>query len=165
MDFNEAHQKLKPLCTFLEKALKSELASQGHIATGKLRDSIRVRVVQTATGLRLDGESEFYGKYVDRGRKPGGKRVPIQALVAWLRVKGIPLNGRKEIDMAFAIQHSIWKNGIPTDRNPGKKKFITNTLKGNKTRISTDIKKAVGDFVGIELHNIIEDVKQDLGSN
>jgi hypothetical protein len=64
----------------------------------------------------IEGKSLLYGRYVDSGRRAGIKRVPIDALIGWIRVKGIPLNGRKERDLAYAIQLKIWKNGIPSNK-------------------------------------------------
>jgi len=58
-----------------------------------------------------------YGKYVISGRKKFAKKVPISALLKWL--KKIGLQGRNKRgrfishnSLAFAIQTSIWKNGI-----------------------------------------------------
>jgi len=159
VEVNVIADRLKPLCVHLEQVIKAELADQGHIATGKLRDSIKVSVSKALLGFDIVGTGEKYGQYVDRGRAAGMKRVPIQALVAWIRVKGIPLRGRKEIDMAWAIQTNIWKYGIPTDKDPRKKQFISRTLEGNIEKIRTDIREVVGDLMTVYLHNIIQDVK------
>ena len=156
---NDIAIRLAPLCAYLEQELKAELTRQGHHATGKLAESIKAAVVKTATGNNIDAKGSAYAKYVDWGRKPGGRRVPINALIAWVEVKGLA-QGKKAISLAWAIQYSIWKNGVPTNRDQSKTGFVTKMLAGNKDKIFTDVKKAVGDFYAIELNNIIREVKE-----
>jgi hypothetical protein len=59
----------------------------------------------------------LYGQWVISGRKPGTKKVPIAALIAWIKRKGF--RGRNKLgrfisdtSLAFAIQNAIYKNGI-----------------------------------------------------
>lgn len=154
--------KLRPLCDYLEKAIKTELEKQGHIATGKLRESIKVTLKRNVDGFTLEGKGSNIAKYVDWGRKAGGKRVPINALIAWIKVKGLASSGKSEVSLAWAIQYAIWKNGIPT--NPAlkdaKTQFVTRTLKGAKDRIKSDVRNASYYFYGIEIDNIIREVKE-----
>ena len=159
MTAEETAIKLAPLCAYLEGALKDELTKQGHVATGKLLESIKVAVLHTAIGDTIEGRGATYSKYVDWGRKPGGYRVPIDALIAWIEVKGMA-TGEKAISLAWAIQYSIWKNGVPTNKDKGKTQFVTRTLEGNKSKIFTDVSKAVNDFYMIELRNIITQVSE-----
>lgn len=58
-----------------------------------------------------------YYDYVDRGRKAGIRKVPIDALLNWIskkRIKGRSAKGRfiSNNQLAFAIQTSIFKVGI-----------------------------------------------------
>lgn len=57
-------------------------------------------------------------RYVRFGRSAGsgrGSRVPIEQLVKWIRDKGIsPSNGKSINSLAYAIQQSIYVNGIKT---------------------------------------------------
>ncbi len=63
-----------------------------------------------------------YAKYVESGRRPGARKVPISALVAWIKSKrvGISRTSRGRFtkrqmtitQLAFAIQNSIYKRGI-----------------------------------------------------
>lgn len=162
MDNDTFVTEIGPLLDYLEEEIRRELVAQKHVATGNLRDSIAVAVRKTAYGYVVEGTGKFYGKYVDRGRGPGGKKVPIDALIAWIRVKGISVSGKKERDLAFAIQHTIFKNGIPTDKNRSRTQFLSQTLEKNTLRIGDDITKAIGDFLRIDIHNIIEDTKKTL---
>jgi hypothetical protein len=150
---------LQPLCDFLESELKGELERQGHVATGRLRDSIKVAVLKSANGLTIEGKGSEISKYVDWGRKPGGKRVPIQALVGWIQVKGIA-SGKRAVQIAWAVQYSIWKNGIPTNKDEGKKMFVSRTLEKNKDKIFSEVRNFVDGFYNIELSNIIREVRE-----
>lgn len=150
---------LQPLCNYLETELKRELETQGHIATGRLRDSIRVAVLKSANGLVIEGRGSEIAKYVDWGRKPGGKRVPIDALVGWIQVKGIA-SGKRAVQIAWAMQYSIWKNGIPTNKDEGKKMFLTRTLVNNRDKIFSDIRNLVNGFYNTELSNILRMIRE-----
>jgi hypothetical protein len=149
-------ERLKPLIDYLESEIKAELVRQGHVATGKLRDQIKVALEgNTIVGAANEA---FYAKYVDWGRRPGGKRVPIGALVAWIQIRGFA-QGNNAVKMAWAIQYSIWKNGIPTNKDEGKTKFVTRTLERGKDKILTDVRSAVNYWFNVELTNIIRQVK------
>lgn len=155
----DVDKRLDPLCKWLETELKAELERQGHIATGALRESIRVAVSKTAGGAIIEGRGSKIAKYVDWGRKPGGRRVPIDALMGWIEVKGFA-TGDKAKSLAYAIQYSIWKNGIPTNKDQSKTAFVTRTLTGGKDKIMTDINAATKEFYTIELNNIIRDINE-----
>jgi hypothetical protein len=86
---------LNDLGQFVIEELAKELIKQEHEATGKLIDSLDYNTInnnQTAAVLitMLD-----YGKYVNTGRKRGAAKVPIQALVDWIKQKGIESNDKK----------------------------------------------------------------------
>lgn len=49
-----------------------------------------------------------YFQYVESGRKPKVRKVPIQALAEWARQRNIPTDN----STLFAIQQSIYNNGI-----------------------------------------------------
>jgi hypothetical protein len=58
-----------------------------------------------------------YYDYVDRGRKPMTKKVPISALIQFIKKRSIKGRGRSgrfitNNQLAFAIQTSIFKRGI-----------------------------------------------------
>jgi hypothetical protein len=59
-----------------------------------------------------------YYEYVNYGRKPGVKKVPISVLINWIRKKKIKGRSRKTgrfitvNSLAYAIQNSIYKTGI-----------------------------------------------------
>lgn len=87
------------------------------VASGKLRDSISVNVVQKKDETIIQVLAEQYSQWVQSGRLPGKKGVPIAALEKWIKERG--LTGRdkrgrfiKRRSFAFAIQNNIKKFGI-----------------------------------------------------
>ena len=54
-----------------------------------------------------------YFRYIDSGRKPKARKVPVEALIKWIKKKNItPRKGQSVNSLAFAIQQSIYKVGI-----------------------------------------------------
>jgi hypothetical protein len=89
------------------------------IATGQLYDSIQGSVTNTPDGPVALLEYADYFKYVNEGRRPNVKRVPIKELLEWIKIRGVRFRnergrfrrGTRE-NMAFAIQKNIYKYGI-----------------------------------------------------
>lgn len=87
------------------------------VASGRLRDSIQVKVVKEQDHTIVQVLAEQYSQWVQSGRLPGKKGVPISALEKWIRERG--LQGRDKRGrfierkrFAFAIQSNIKKFGI-----------------------------------------------------
>jgi hypothetical protein len=54
-----------------------------------------------------------YFQWVNSGRRPRARKVPVEALIKWLKKKNIvPSKGQTINSLAFAIQNSIYKVGI-----------------------------------------------------
>jgi len=54
-----------------------------------------------------------YYEYVSRGRRVRARKVPIEDLIDWIKEESIrPRAGQTINQLAFAIQTSIYKNGI-----------------------------------------------------
>lgn len=51
-----------------------------------------------------------YLEYIESGRRPKAKKVPIKDLIEWAKQKGIPTDN----NTIYAIQQSIYNNGIPS---------------------------------------------------
>lgn len=88
------------------------------VASGKLRDSIKV-----TTQKKSESETVLqvmmidYAQYVQAGRLPNQKMVPIKPLIEWIkerRLRGRDKKGRfmKHTSFAFAIATNIKKYGI-----------------------------------------------------
>lgn len=92
------------------KILTEELVRANKVASGKLLNSVAYELKEEAQGILFIIKAEPYIKWVDEGRKPGGKYVPIQPLIQWARIKGLPE------EAAWGIRKNIWKFGIrPTN--------------------------------------------------
>ena len=87
------------------------------VASGKLRDSIHVEVMTNNSISYLQIIMTEYAQYVQSGRLPGKKGVPIQPLLEWIKyrnIKGRNAKGRfiTNKSLAFAIRNNIKKFGI-----------------------------------------------------
>ena len=87
------------------------------VASGKLRRSVNVEVVPSQDRPIIKIFMEDYWVWVQSGRLPGKKGVPINAIEQWIKERG--LTGRdkkgrfiKRRSFAFAIQTNIKKFGI-----------------------------------------------------
>jgi hypothetical protein len=94
--------------------LRNQLRIAGKDATGRLIKSIRSEALVQGQDVEILVEAESYLEYVDAGRRPGGKRVPISALQQWINIKGIQPRAGMTVDaLPWVIQNSIWRKGIP----------------------------------------------------
>lgn len=87
------------------------------VASGKLKNSIQVQVKQERGISVLQVLAEDYLQWVNSGRLPNKKGVPIESIEQWIKERG--LTGRnkkgrfiKRKSFAFAIQTNIKKFGI-----------------------------------------------------
>ena len=109
-----------------ERIIRGKKAQR--IATGKLRDDLRYTfwkrgpkdVIIVTTGEK---ETRNYADVIDKGRRPNRKPPPLEAIVEWIKIKGIPVRDRetgrfverskKNIERAAeAIRWSVGKKGI-----------------------------------------------------
>lgn len=101
-------------------AYRAELIAEGKRATGNLIKSVRGEVViRNEVYSAVLNVADYY-KYVEWGRKKGGKMPPISAIMKWIQVKPViprpnTLTGRvpTQQQLAWAIAKSIQQNGIP----------------------------------------------------
>jgi hypothetical protein len=125
------------------------------VASGKLRDSISVVTKKSDGETIIQVLSEEYAQWVQSGRLPGKKGVPISAIENWIKSRG--LQGRdnkgqfiKRRSFAFAIQNNIKKFGIRTSN------FLDVALEtiGNDPKIM----ELIGDEAYEDLINLIEGI-------
>lgn len=145
--FDAIESKFHPMAETLKNELKAELLSQQHRATGNLIDSIHVEVENFVDTISLVGYGQFYGPFVDRGRKPGVKKVPISALIEWIKAKGFETEEKKIRSMAFAVQRKTFDAGNRIFREPQYANFVNNVLARNKSKIRELIEKNFADVV------------------
>lgn len=156
-------QQLELIGEYIKNSLIVELAQQGHRATGTLMESIEHRVLASSTFALLHGEFIFYGRFVESGRRPGAKRVPVDVLEAWIRQKGFETDAKKVRGMAFAIQRTIFEKGISTPQSwagESTKNFLTKTLDGLADRIEKDIEQAVDEQMEVTIINMINEAQR-----
>lgn len=101
-------------------AYRAELIAEGKRATGNLIKSVRGEVVVEGDVYSAVLNVADYYKYVEWGRKAGGKMPPISAILKWVQVKPViprpdTLSRRvpTQKQLAWAIAKSIQRNGIP----------------------------------------------------
>jgi|TARA_R100000084_G_C4655549_1_gene152634 hypothetical protein len=130
-------------------SLQKELIEQGHEATGNLVNSFEQRVIEVPNSIVIEILMDQYGIYVNEGRKTGGKKVPINVLVDWIERKAI-VNGDKEVkSLAFAIQQTIHKEGIPTkgsfkfSNNGRRKGFIDFVINNELDEVYNELEQQV----------------------
>jgi hypothetical protein len=88
--------------------IKQRLESKGLPKNSKAVGSI----VVDASLYDLSIQYPEYLGYWDSGRKSGGKKVPIMALVEWIKGKNLNKGKKTDTQLAFAIQTAIWKRGL-----------------------------------------------------
>jgi hypothetical protein len=152
-------EDIDELGQFIINELAKELIKQDHNATGKLISSLDFNTSIGAGTFSLLVVGKDYGKWVNTGRKKGAAKVPIQALVEWIKVKGIETNNKKVLGMAFAIQKTIQKEGIPT-RNSRKRGKRTGFVDDTIIRIQQILDKKVLDMaskvIELEIDNLVK---------
>lgn len=91
---------------------------ENKVASGKLRDSIGYEVITDSDGNpTLEISYIDYFENVNLGRRPEKKRVPIKALLSWIKFRKLKGRNKKgqfipNLSFAFAIQTNIYKFGI-----------------------------------------------------
>lgn len=98
-------------------------SKKGLLPKGGLAESINFRVTDKNEIEFLT--AKYYDFYVE-GRKPYAKKVPISALIKWIRRyrrklgRGRDKKGKyiSDLSYAFAIQNAIYKNGIKKKQDP-----------------------------------------------
>lgn len=113
---------------FIKDRIIAELLAQGHRATGKSIDSMRVTFRMDGTKLVSEIWVEDYLFIIDKGVTPG--RVPynrgsgagtskyIDALIAWIGVVKPSLSETEAKSFAFAIANKAKQVGHPTTTSP-----------------------------------------------
>ncbi len=148
--------------SYLKEQMIAEYIKQGHNITGTLVNSIQAEIIHNVNVTVLEGSFEFYGRFVDTGRKSGTKRVPIEALEEWIKLKGFESDAKKVRGMAFAIQRKIFDVGISTPqswRGETTKGWMTNVLNENEQRIANDIENGVAKSIEIFITNLITEAQ------
>jgi hypothetical protein len=144
-------------------AFKRELLAQDHRAKGELIDSIAKSVKLTIEGGELIITMNGYGRYVDLGRKPGAKPVPIGVLTDWVIQKGIETDISRARGVAFAIQKTIVREGIPTlgslALNSPKTDFINLAYESEKDSIDQEMQEILTRSMVATFDNLVRETQ------
>ena len=106
----------------LQKTTRQNLEDQGHVLTGRLRDSIVFDVVVSGDKVKATMYCESYGLAMEFGVKaanipysPGSGATSskyIQGLITYFKRRGV--TGREGIRAAFATARKHKREGMPT---------------------------------------------------
>jgi len=95
------------------------LGKSNKIASSSLANSVEVQISKDTQGnYTLSILMEEYWKWVQSGRLPGKKGVPVDSLIQWIKDRGLQGRDKKtgrfitQRSFAFAIQTTIKKFGI-----------------------------------------------------
>lgn len=120
LELTNTIEVLNEYATAWANAYRAELIAEGKRATGDLIRSIKGEVVITNDEVSAVLNVEDYWKYVEYGRRAGGKLPPISAILKWIQVKPViprpdTLSGKvpTQAQLAYLIARSIQQNGIP----------------------------------------------------
>ena len=145
---------LQQIAQYLNDTLQMELLNQGHTASEALFDSIKTVVERTLTGITITTEALYYAKFVNAGRKPGTKGVPLDVLVEWIRRKRLAMEGKRERSVAFAMQRSIRDKGIKPSR------FIDKSIEkfDKSKRLENNIERFMDEYVDEQMQTIFNEL-------
>lgn len=146
------------------------------VASGKLVNSITYQIVTGRDGNPIVELSyQNYLKYVNKGRKPDAKYVPISVLLDWIKVRGIRGRTKKgkfmsNLSMAFAIRQNIYKYGIrPTNIFDKSYDGLEYYFEDFPNNLPPDVVFAANElYVAIteDLNNLIENIiRKEIPSN
>jgi len=125
------------------RALGANLRALGKAASGSLIRSLEVEIVQDGGKSVIRLSAVDYLRYVDQGRRPGGKMPPLQAISRWASIKGISQRA------VFPIARKIAKEGIK------KTDVISKTITATEQRYSREFERQLTNIVGVVVVNDI----------
>jgi hypothetical protein len=168
VDANIVRKVLAKVGDKLVFQLKTELENQGHIATGRLHDSIdyEIQTLGRNTVLRINAEGAPYAAIVNDGAKPHFPN--IDAIIDWMDAKGIsPDDGQTKKQVAYAIAKRIQIEGIPTkgsfeySHNGKRRGFVNRVFGSNRRHIESQIVDGVAIQIETSITNTIRSINKD----
>lgn len=115
MDIKWDKKQLKAIANEFVREYQQQLSNFDANATGALSRTAKTDVEINGPMITVYAELEPEWKWVEYGRKPGGKFPPKQAILNWMKVRNILPRGPKPISvdqLAFLIQRKIAVKGI-----------------------------------------------------
>jgi len=141
-----------------QKTLVQSLEDKDKVSSGNLAQSINVEVTEEKTKFVFTLRMDDYWKYVDEGRKKGGKQPPQEAMLEFIALRGIQPKAPKTIkprkkaisqdklrkSLAFAMAKSIKDNGITASN------FYTDEIEGLTKGLVKEVSKSLAKDIKIE---------------
>ncbi len=155
---NRLERGARELGDFLVKRLQITLIKQGHVATSGLVQSIVSTVELALGGLDIVERHVFYGNFVDTGRKPGTKRIPVDVIEEWLKQRRFEWAINNTRGMAFAVQESIFQKGIKPSG------WLTTTLNESAPIITTEVNRVISEHTEILITNLVRFAQKELNT-
>jgi len=107
---NELNEFLRAFTKVLQRHTVMVARKAGIDVNSELANSFEVRLRPDFKGIQFIAND--YLENVDKGRAPRTRRVPVDELLNWINEKGIRSPGMTTNELAFAIQKSIYEQGI-----------------------------------------------------
>lgn len=148
--WTETQRCLEEYAKTLVARYRANLIADNSVATFGLYENIEYKVTVGEWNFDVAITLEDYWKYVEYGRKAGGKMPPIDAIEKWIQAKPITpevRNGRLPTvkQLAFLIARSIGVNGIPAKR--GFQKAYDSLYDGFMEELRMSVARDLRDYV------------------
>lgn len=145
---------------------KQILDSQGHIASGALKESFE--------GIIKKDAFEFWGNHYGLAQETGIRpenvkagRLYIEAITEWVKNKGFESDAKKARGIAFAIGKVHSAKGMHTVNSvfaPQKQGWLSTTIKDTEQRVDELIFEGIGKDIEKVIDLAIDEAKRNLGN-
>ena len=144
MDKKILYIDLKKLIVDRGEKMVGDIRSGISDASGNLSKSVKSNDISTEGVIGFEIEALDYFKYVEVGRKAGGKFPPLNKIKEWCKIKGI------EVKYAFPIARKISIEGIKA------KAMLQNAITKNENDIVNEVDQVVGEGLLKMANNFID---------
>lgn len=120
-------------------------------ASGKLYKTIDYTITSQNDSYLVTINLEEYWKYIEKGRRPGAKMPPVEAIEKWINIRKIlprPVtlkSGKQRVptvqQLAYVIARSISRNGIAP--RPFMRETIEDTLNDFSSKLTAAVREDV----------------------
>lgn len=144
-------------------SIKKELVDQGHVLTGRLRDSIREEVSWDDRQAQAILWAEDYAVIVNIGLDKSKVRYPISVMIEYFRKRGLPIKEAKRA--AYATRNVHQREGMPTkassrfSKNGYRRGFVQRGLDPVMKSISEAFEKRMGYEVEIIFNKVVQKIE------
>jgi hypothetical protein len=155
MDKSLTHRTVVKELEIFNDLIREKLKVKNLNNTFELSNSLRV--IENESGVASVGLE--YIEFLDRGRRPGGRRAPVEHLQAWVKRKLGITSEKESLSIAYAIANKQQKEGSEIFKDKSKGLELQPEIQ--KLRKSLPALIAVG--YSVELKNSLYDYWQRKG--